>query len=644
LPPGVNITYKLLFNDAVAMTGGQPVDGTLTVPQLTRQLAAEDVARIIVMSDEPEKYKSVTDFASGVDIRHRDALEATQRELRETKGVSALIYDQTCAAEKRRRRKRGSYKDPAQRVFINTAVCEGCGDCAVKSNCLAVVPVETEFGRKRATDQFACNKDFSCLDGFCPSMVTVHGGSVRRGKALAASEQDFAGLPRPPLPDLVSPYGILIAGVGGTGVVTIGALLGMAAHLDGKGVTVLDMTGLAQKGGAVMSHVRLAERREQLHSARIATGEAMLILGCDLVVTVTDDVLSKAAPSSTRAIVNTGHAITGEFLRNPDREFPAGAMEQAVVDTLGRAATDFIDATRLATRLMGHSIATNIFLLGHAYQRGLVPLSLEAILRAIELNGAAVADNLRAFQWGRRAAHDPAGVAALLGGNDASPQHIATTLDEIIARRREQLAGYQDEAYARRYQALVERVRAAEAGLGGGSTALAEGVARGYHKLLAYKDEYEVARLFTAPEFTAELAASFEGDYHLEFHLTLPWSRGATPGAEPKKQRFGPWMLTAMKLLAKFKFLRGTALNPFGRSAERVQERELIAEYEATVATILSGLAAHNHDAAIALARLPETIRGYGPVKERSVAVAKAKRGELMAAFEKKEIAEVMAA
>ncbi len=396
----VNITYKLLFNDAVAMTGGQPVDGTLTVPQLTRQLAAEDVARIIVMSDEPEKYKSVTDFAPGVEIRHRERLDETQRELRETRGVSALVYDQTCAAEKRRRRKRGSFKDPAQRVFINTAVCEGCGDCAVKSNCLAVVPVETEFGRKRATDQFACNKDFSCLDGFCPSMVTVHGGSVRRGKALAASEQDFAALPRPPLPDLVSPYGILIAGVGGTGVVTIGALLGMAAHLDGKGVTVLDMTGLAQKGGAVMSHVRLAERQEQLHSARIATGEAMLILGCDLVVTVTDDVLSKAAPSSTRAIVNTGHAITGEFLRNPDREFPAGAMEQAVVDTLGRAATDFIDATRLATRLMGHSIATNIFLLGYAFQRGLVPLSLEAILRAIELNGAAVEDNLSRLPLG----------------------------------------------------------------------------------------------------------------------------------------------------------------------------------------------------------------------------------------------------
>jgi indolepyruvate ferredoxin oxidoreductase len=633
----VNITYKLLFNDAVAMTGGQPIDGILTVPQLTRQLAAEDVARIIVMSDEPEKYKGVSDFAPGVEIRHRDALEATQRELRETKGVSALVYDQTCAAEKRRRRKRGSYKDPAMRVFINTAVCEGCGDCAVKSNCLAVVPVETEFGRKRATDQFACNKDFSCLDGFCPSMVTVHGGSVRRGEALATGGQAFADLPEPPAAGLADPYGILIAGVGGTGVVTIGALLGMAAHLEGKGVTVLDMTGLAQKGGAVMSHVRLADRQEQLHSARIATGEAKLILGCDIVVTVTEDALSKAAGKATQVIVNTGHTITGEFLRNPDREFPAGAMEQAVVDTVGSEAAEFIDATRLATRLMGHSIATNIFLLGYAFQGGRIPLSLEAIQRAIELNGAAVEDNLRAFHWGRRAAHDPAGVAALVAGpvvGDATkPDAIATSLDEIIARRRRYLVDYQDEAYAQRYLNLVDRVRAAEARLGD-AVPLAEAVARSYHKLLACKDEYEVARLFTAPEFAAELAASFEGDYHLEFHLSLPWSRSATPGAEPKKQRFGPWMLTAMKLLAKLKFLRGTALNPFGHSAERVQERELIAEYEATVEHIIETLDAGNRDAAVDLARVPELIRGYGPVKDRSIVTAMAKQAELQARFE----------
>ena len=596
------------------------------------------------MSDEPEKYQGVADFAPGVEIHHRDALEATQRELRETRGVSALIYDQTCAAEKRRRRKRGTHPDPDSRVFINTAVCEGCGDCAVKSNCLAVVPVETEFGRKRATDQFACNKDFSCLDGFCPSMVTVHGGRVRRGQAVAAGSASFADLPEPAPASLADPYGILIAGVGGTGVVTIGALLGMAAHLDGKGVTVLDMTGLAQKGGAVMSHVRLADRQEQLHSAHIATGEAKLILGCDIVVTVTEDALSKASEGGTHAIVNTGHTITGEFLRNLDREFPVGAMEQAVADTVGRDSAEFIDATRLATRLMGHSIATNIFLLGFAFQRGKLPLSLEAIQRAIELNGAAVEDNLRAFHWGRRAAHDPAGVAALLAGDAQKPQAMASDLDEIIARRRHHLAEYQDEAYAQRYLNLIKRVRAAEAKVGAGNTALTEAVARSYHKLLAYKDEYEVARLFTAPEFAAELAATFEGDYRLEFHLSLPWSRGAAPGEEPKKQSIGSWMLTAMQLLAKFKFLRGTALDPFGRNAERVQERELIAEYEATVETILSGLTAHNREAAIALARLPETMRGYGPVKERAVAAAKAKREELVAAFESKKVSSSLAA
>ena len=635
---GVNITYKLLFNDAVAMTGGQPVDGKLTVPQLTRQLAAEDVARIIVMSDAPEKYRTVTDFAPTVEIRHRDRLDETQRELRETKGVSALVYDQTCAAEKRRRRKRGSLHDPEARVFINTAVCEGCGDCAVKSNCLAVVPVETEFGRKRATDQFACNKDFSCLDGFCPSMVTVHGGSVRRGRALQAGEG--GALPEPETPGIADPYGILIAGVGGTGVVTIGALLGMAAHLEGKGVTVLDMTGLAQKGGAVMSHVRLADRQEKLHSARIATGEARLILGCDIVVTVTEDALSKATAGYTQAIINTGHVITGEFLRDPDREFPAGPMEQAIADTVGRDATRLIDATRLATRLMGHSIATNIFMLGYAFQRGLIPLSAQAILRAIELNGATVEDNRRAFHWGRRAAHDPAGIEALLAGDAATkPEAIATSLDEIIARRRRYLADYQNEAYARRYLYLVDRVRAAEAKVGAGDTALTEAVARNYHKLLACKDEYEVARLYSAPEFAAELAATFEGDYRLEFHLTLPWSRGATPGAEPPKRSFGPWMMTAMKALARFKFLRGSALNPFGHSRERTRERELIADYEHMLAHILDTLDAPDTarlHAAVALARLPETIRGYGPVKDRSIIQAQARQKELMAAFDRR--------
>ena len=642
----INITYKLLFNDAVAMTGGQPIDGTLTVPQLTRQLAAEDVKRIILMSDEPEKYKTVADFAPGVEIRHRDALEDTQRELRETPGVTALVYDQTCAAEKRRRRKRGTFGDPDLRIFINQAVCEGCGDCGLKSNCLAVVPVETEFGRKRMIDQHACNKDYSCLTGFCPSIVTVHGGAVKRGRALQNDAANFADLPEPAAVALPDPYGILIAGVGGTGVVTIGALLGMAAHLEGKGVTVLDMTGLAQKGGAVMSHVRLADHQSQLHSARIATGEAKLLLGCDIVVAVSEDALSKTAMGYTRAIVNTGRTITGEFIRNPDRPFPEGAMEHSVADAVGTEAATFLDAGRLATKLMGHSIATNIFMLGFAFQRGLVPLSSAAILRAIVLNGAAADDNARAFNWGRRAALDPQGIDALIADDEpADPaRRLSANLDEIIDRRRAALVDYQDQAYARRYAELLAQVRQRELKVGAGGTALSQAVARNYFKLLAYKDEYEVARLFASPAFDQHLAASFEGDYRLNFHITLPWSRGTKPGAEPKKIRFGPWLLPAMKFMARLKFLRGTAFNPFGRIPERVQERELIADYERTIEHILQKLTDATLDTAIALASVPDGIRGYGPVKEKSIRLARKAQADLLEVFNQGGIATRQAA
>jgi indolepyruvate ferredoxin oxidoreductase len=566
------------------------------------------------MSDEPEKYQGVHDFAPGVDIRHREQLEATQRELRVVPGVTILIYDQTCAAEKRRRRKRGTYPDPDLRVFINELVCEGCGDCSVKSNCLAVVPVETEFGRKRAIDQFSCNKDYSCLDGFCPSLVTVRGGKVRRGRTAAAPADAFAGLPEPALPALARPYGILVAGVGGTGVVTIGALVGMAAHLEGKGATVLDMTGLAQKGGAVMSHIRIGQRQENLHSARITTGEANLVLGCDIIVTVSDDALSKTAAGVTRAIVNSGRAITGDFLRNPDHAFPVSAMEQSVVDAVGPDQAEFLDAGRLATLLLGHSIATNIFMLGYAWQKGLVPLSAEALLRAIELNGAAVEENRRAFNWGRRAAHDPAGVEAIAQGGEAKlPTHrFSESLDETIARRVAFLTAYQNAAYAERYAALLRRVRASKA------APLAEAVARNYFKLLAYKDEYEVARLF-----------AFEGDYRLDFHVTLPWQRPAHDGTEPKKRRFGPWLMPAMRLLAKFKFLRGSAFDPFARIPERKEERRLIADYERLVDGLIARYELVDPEVALALTRLPESIRGYGPVKERSITQARATQAEL---------------
>jgi indolepyruvate ferredoxin oxidoreductase len=629
----INITYKLLYNDAVAMTGGQPVDGTLTVPQLTRQLAAEDVGRIVVMSDEPEKYKGVNDFAPGIEIRHRDELDATQRELRETPGVTALIYDQTCAAEKRRRRKRGRFPDPAVRVFINEMVCEGCGDCGIKSNCLAVVPVETEYGRKRAIEQYSCNKDYSCVAGFCPSIVTVHGGSLRRGRAMASEPEDFADLPEPAHAELARSCGILVAGVGGTGVVTIGALLGMAAHVEGKGVTVLDMTGLAQKGGAVMSHVRIAENQDRLHSTRIATGEACLLLGCDMVVAVSEDALSKTAPGVTRAIINTAQAITGEFLRNPDRAFPAGAMEQAVVDAVGAEAATFIDASRLASRLMGHSIATNIFMLGYAFQLGLIPLSSAALLRAIELNGSTVDENRRAFSWGRRTALDPAGVEAMVAAGEpvVAGRKLSSSFDELVRRRRDYLTAYQDAAYARRYTDLVEQVGAK---VGADGAALTEAVARNYFRLLAYKDEYEVARLFCEPAFREALDARFEGDYRLAFHITLPWSQGARPGDEPKKIRFGPWLMPAMKLLARFKFLRGTALNPFGLVAERKQERELIAEYERGMTHVLETLDPGRLADAVAIASIPDAIRGYGPVKFRSIAQAAARRKELLASFD----------
>ena len=633
---GVNITYKLLYNDAVAMTGGQPVDGPLNVPQITRQVADEGVQRIVVLADDPEKYGANPGFAEGVELHHRDELERTQRELRESKGVTVLVYDQTCAAEKRRRRKRGTFPDPAVRVFINELVCEGCGDCSAKSNCLAVVPVETEFGRKRAIDQSTCNKDYACVSGFCPSIVTVHGGRLRRGKALAAADDAFARLPEPVLPALDRPYGLLVTGVGGTGVVTIGALIGMAAHLEGKGATVLDMTGLAQKGGAVMSHVRLASRQAQLYAPRLATGEADTLLGCDIVVAVSHDALVKTQTGRTRAIVNTGKAITGDFVRNPDHPFPLAAMEAQVREAVGAERADLFDASRLATLLMGHSIGTNLFMLGYAWQKGCVPLSEEALLRAIELNGVAVADNQAAFLWGRRAAHDPQAVERLVADAEpVLPTHVLSqSLDEAIARRRAALTDFQDAAYAQRYTALIGRVRAAEAAAAPGSTALSEAVARNYFKLLAYKDEYEVARLFGDAEFARVLATTFEGDFHLKFHLAIPlFSRTDPDTGLPKKRAYGGWMRPAMKLLAKLKFLRGTVLDPFGRSEERRIERALIGEYEKTVAMLLAGLRADNLDAATEIARLPEGIRGFGPIKARNLAAAKTKEAELLERF-----------
>ncbi|HUW36983.1 MAG TPA: indolepyruvate ferredoxin oxidoreductase family protein [Rhodocyclaceae bacterium] len=629
---GINITYKILYNDAVAMTGGQALDGPLSVPQISRQLAAEGVRKIVVLADDPHKYPRDAGFAPGTEIRPREDLDRVQRQLRQTPGVTVLIYDQTCAAEKRRRRKRGGYPDPARRVFINELVCEGCGDCSAKSNCLSVVPVDTEYGVKRAIDQSSCNKDYSCVAGYCPAIVTVEGGALRRGSASEPSTD----LPQPKLPDLAVPYGILIAGVGGTGVVTIGALIGMAAHLDGKGVTVLDMTGMAQKGGAVMSHVRLAAHQEALFAPRIATGEADAVLGCDILVAVGDDALSKTQAGVTRMIVNTGRMITGDFVRNPDQAYPLAALQDQLGAAVGADAADFVDAARLASLLTGNPVMSNMFLLGYAWQRGRVPVSEAALMRALALNGVAVEENRRAFAWGQRAAFDPEGTEAIARAAEPAlgSHRLSRDLDEIAARRRDVLVAYQNAAYARRYSALVERVRAAETAAVPGSGQLAAAVARNYFKLLAYKDEYEVARLFAAPEFGRALASAFSGDYRLRFHLAPPWLGRPDPDSgETKKRAFGPWLLPAFRVLARLKFLRGTALDIFGYSAERRIERELIREYEAAITAVLAVLRPDTHAPAIELARLPEAIRGYGPVKLKSVAAYRSRRGQLLASL-----------
>jgi indolepyruvate ferredoxin oxidoreductase len=634
---GVSMTYKILYNDAVAMTGGQAPEGHLSVAQISRLVEAEGVARIAVVSDEPDKYPASAQFASGTSFHHRDDLDAVQRELRDLKGVSVLIYDQTCAAEKRRRRKRNEFPDPDRRVFINEAVCEGCGDCGTQSNCLSVVPVETEFGRKRAIDQSSCNKDFSCLKGFCPSFVTVHGGKPRKPvpvRGQGADSDPFANLPAPKLPATGAPYNMLVGGIGGTGVVTIGALIGMAAHIEGKGCTVLDMTGLAQKGGAVLSHIRIASRQDDIHAMRIADGDANLLLGCDLVVAAGDESLARLAPTS-RVVVNTFQTITGAFTRNPDLKLPFDALLQSLEDAVGRNGLDRVDATTLATALLGDSLATNLFMLGYAWQKGLVPVSAEAIDRAIELNAASVEMNRRAFRWGRLAAHDLAAVerAAKPAAVPAS-RNPSRSFDEIVARRIAFLTDYQDAAYARRYETLVRRVVDAETTRAKGRSGFADAVARYYFKLLAYKDEYEVARLYADPAFLRALRQQFDGDWRLEFHLAPPLAANRDPvSGHLLKRNYGSWMLGAFRVLAKFKFLRGTKLDPFGRTEERRTERRLIEEYETVLVELMQRLDADNHPVAVQIATLPEHIRGYGHIKAGSIAAVKRKEADLLACF-----------
>jgi indolepyruvate ferredoxin oxidoreductase len=631
----VNMTYKILFNDAVAMTGGQHHDGPLDPAIISRQVAAEGASPVVVVTDEPEKYPATTDWAPGVTVRHRDELDAVQRELREAPGVSVLIYDQTCAAEKRRRRKRNQYPDPARRVVINEMVCEGCGDCSVKSNCLSVEPLETEFGRKRKINQSTCNKDFSCLKGFCPSFVTVEGGELKKGRNTAQSEvaDAFPQLPEATPPALQAPYGILVNGIGGTGVITIGQIVAVAAHIEGKGASVLDMSGLAQKGGPVMSHVKIASDPAQLHATRLGTGGADLVIGCDLVVTASTEALTTMSPSRTRAAINATAAPTADFVRNANWRLPGSDLQADIAEACGGKNAEFVPAAELATSLMGDSIATNMFMLGYSWQKGWVPLARASLERAIELNGVAVEFNLKSFVWGRRAAVDAERVRRIASPAEVIPlgQRVSRNLDELIERRERFLAGYQDAAYSARYRAFVDRVRKTEQERTG-SSQLSEAVARYYAKLMAYKDEYEVARLHGDPKFAQGIRERFDGDYRLVFHLAPPLLARTDPATgEPRKIQFGPWMLTAMRWLAKLKGLRGTALDPFGRTVERRAERALIGEYEQAIEKILGGLTRDNLALAVEIASLPEQIRGYGHVKAKSVIEARRKRDELFA-------------
>jgi indolepyruvate ferredoxin oxidoreductase len=633
---GANVTYKILYNDAVAMTGGQPVDGILTVPQMTRVLEAEGAKQIVVVTDDPAKYNGALALAPGVTVRHRDELDAVQRALREVPGCTVLIYDQTCATEKRRRRKRGKLVDPAKRVVINELVCEGCGDCSVQSNCLSVEPVETEFGRKRQINQNSCNKDYSCTKGFCPSFVTVEGGQLKKPKQ--EKRPDPFALPAIPEPTIPLPldaqgrdraWGIVVAGVGGTGVITMGQLLGMAAHLEGKGVVTQDSAGLAQKGGATWSHIQIAATPEAIYTTKVDTAKADLVIACDNIVAAGKATLALMREGSTYVALNSHATPTAAFVANPDWQAPTAGCEAALVAAVGRTQLGVVDAEQVAVKLLGDSIYANPLLLGYAWQQGRVPLGREVLLRAIELNGTQVANNKAAFEWGRRCAHDLAAVQSLYQAAQVIQLVKKPSLDQMVKKRVDFLTGYQDAAYAQQYASFIERVRQAEASIGG--TRLSEAVTRYLFKLMAYKDEYEVARLHTDPAFTAKIDAMFEGDYKLVHHLAPPILGKVDAQGQPVKQAFGPWMRSGFGLLAKMKGLRGGPLDVFGKTEERRIERALIGEYRETIEELLRGLNTENIGAALEIARLPEDIRGYGHVKAKHLAAVKPKWDRLLA-------------
>ena len=624
-----NITFRILFNDAVAMTGGQPHDGPLTPALISRQVYAEGVKVITIVSDEPGKYKKDEKFAPVVTFEHRKSLDRVQRTLRKIEGVSVIIYDQTCAAEKRRRRKRGTMPDPSQRLFINETVCEGCGDCTEKSSCISILPIKTEFGLKRSIDQSSCNKDFSCSDGFCPSFVSVIGGTLRKATNEKIKPNAIMNLPDPLLPKLKTdaPYKILVTGIGGTGVATIGALLTMAAHIEGLGCAGVDQFGMAQKGGPVTSHIQIAKSTNDIKAVRLTTGSANLLLACDKLVGSSELALATIKKGITRVIVNSHEAITGQFTRDPELDFPSEEVAERLIEESGKNNTEFVDATRIATSLMGDSIATNLFMLGYAYQKGLIPVSANSLERAIEINDIAIQFNKEVFTWGRLAATDK----SIVKSYSRPENNISENIDKLIDKRKLELSVYQNSRYANSYTKLVEKVREVESERVPGENALTEAVARCAFKLMAYKDEYEVARLYTHTDFRSRLDKVFDGNYVLQFHMAPPFinKRDADTGL-PIKRCFGPWILKVMVILRWLKFLRGTKFDIFGYTKERRQERQLIKNYRGYIRTILSGLTPNNHKLAVEIAAIPDSIRGFGHVKNDNIKNAQLQESNLM--------------
>ncbi|MCF6215268.1 MAG: indolepyruvate ferredoxin oxidoreductase family protein [Emcibacter sp.] len=615
-----NITYKILYNDAIAMTGGQPLEGSLTVEQISHQIHAEGVKAVYVVTDEPDKYTSPDKFAADVTIHHRDKLDEIQRELREIPGVTALIYDQTCASEKRRRRKKNDFPDPPKRAFINDLVCEACGDCSVASNCVSIVPKETELGRKRAIDQSSCNKDYSCVNGFCPSFVTIHGGSVKKGSRVNPAELiNQISMPAPA--QINGGYDIMITGIGGTGIVTIGQIMVMAAHLEGKGASVLDFTGFAQKGGSVISYLRLAKSAEDLKAVRIGTGAADLLLGCDMVVAGSRESLRTLARGKTSVIMNTQKNQTARFVLNRDSDIHDDLISQNLRSIVGENALDKVNAAKMATALMGDSIATNMFLFGYAWQKGKIPLSLAAIFRAIELNAAAVDSNKQSFSWGRIAAADMALIEQSLP-HPLKNEAPLTALADIMKYRADYLKDYQDQALADRYLAAVNKVHDLEKKLGISGDDLSKAVARNYFKLLAIKDEYEVARLYTNGDFERKINQQFDGDFKIHFHMAPPLLARKDNKGHLRKMEFGGWMFNMLKIVAKMRGFRGSIFDIFGKSAERKMERKLIRDYEILLDNFAKTLSKENFLAAVALAEIPSEIRGFGHIKEKSVEIS----------------------